>query len=53
MGNILIGKNIKDVLDNYEYYNFETKQIAFEYVNEIIDQLSELLMLDEISKSEF
>lgn len=40
----LIGKNIGDVVERYEYYGFDTKEAAFDYISETIEHLKKILL---------
>ena len=42
-GDILKGKNIYDLLKNYEYYCFESKDKVFEYLQKVIDELEKIM----------
>lgn len=44
LGNELQGQSIGDVVEQYEYYGFETKEAAFKYIDETIERLKEILM---------
>ena len=43
LGNEKKKKNINDIVENYEYYNFSTKQEVYEYFENTIKRLRELL----------
>ncbi len=43
LGNELQGQSIGDVVEKHEYYGFDTKEAAFEYIDETIEHLSKIL----------
>lgn len=45
LGNDFIGKNIKDIIDNYSYYDFEDTTEAYNHIEYIIDSLKKILSL--------
>lgn len=45
LGNTLEGKNISDLVSEYEYYGYNNQKEAFDKANEIIDEVERLLEL--------
>lgn len=45
LGNELEGQSIGDIVDQYDYYGFDSKEAAFEYIDKTIDRLNEILFL--------
>lgn len=43
LGNEFQGQSIGDVVERYEYYNFDTKEAAFEYIDKTIEHLKKIL----------
>ena len=43
LGNDLEGKSIGDIVENYEYYNFDTENDAYAYIESTIDSLNKIL----------
>lgn len=43
LGNELKGQSIGDIVKQYEYYGFDTKEAAFEYIDKTIERLKEIL----------
>lgn len=43
VGNTLQGKNIQDVIQNYDYYNFDTQDDAYKYIKDTISELNNIL----------
>ena len=43
LGNELEGQSIGDIVEQYEYYGFDTKEAAFEYIDKTIERLREIL----------
>ena len=45
LGNILIGKNIADIIENYEYQGLKNKDEAYKKIDEIIDEFEKILKM--------
>lgn len=43
LGNELQGHSIGDVVEQYEYYGFDSREAAFEYIDETIKKIEKLL----------
>jgi len=43
LGNELEGQSIGDIVEQYEYYGYDTKEAAFKYIDETIEHLRKIL----------
>lgn len=43
LGNELQGRNITDLVNNYEYYSFDSADDAYDYIDGIIEKLEHIL----------
>lgn len=43
LGNILKGQNMEDLIENYEYYGYNSQEEVYSYIKETINQLEEIL----------
>ena len=47
LGNVFIGENIKDVIEHYESYGFNTENEAYAYIDDTLNSLKEILFMDD------
>lgn len=43
LGNELIGKNMSDLIHNYEHYAFDSKDAVYDYIEDTINKLENIL----------
>lgn len=47
LGNEFEGQSIGEILEKYEYYGYDSKDAALEYVQKVIDDLEKILFPNE------